>query len=173
MIEKEVEVKIIDYSLDELNEIVKKSGAVFLKEERQVNYLFKTKNLDESSYLRLRVTDEYSEFTLKTRLGDEGARTNKEVTTRINDSKSFLEIMDSMGINYVPQSKIRHKYVLDEYVFDLDVWDKNIYPYPYLEIEASSKSKLESLIKKLDIPSNHITTKSIGELIKELENKVH
>lgn len=168
MIEKEIEIKIIGYSLEELQEIVVKSGAEFVKEEHQTNYLFKTPALNEDSYLRLRVTDEYAEFTLKTRIESEGARINKEVTTRIDDPVSFLEIMKKIGLEAVPQSKIRYKYALADFVLDLDIWDENVYPYPYLEIEAKSESDLENLIKKIEIPKNNITTKSIGELIKEL-----
>lgn len=168
MIEKEIEVKVIGYSLDQLKNIISKSGAEFIKKENQKNYRFINTNLGDNSYLRLRVTDEYSEFTLKTKEYSSSAKINQEITTEVSDPKSFLKIMETLGYKYDLEEKERNKYILGDYIFDLDIWNEDIYPYPYLEIEAPSVEKLEELLMKLNIPKDKITTKSIGELISEL-----
>ena len=168
MIEKEIEIKVLGYSLDELKNMVENLGAKFQGVEEQSNYRFETPNVNEDSYLRLRVTDKYSEFTFKKRLGSVGARTNSELTTRIDDPEVFLQIMDAIGMNYSLQKKTRYKYLLDEFVFDIDLWDKEVYPYPYLEIEAASQEDLDQVLTRLNIPKENISTKSIRELINEL-----
>ena len=168
MIEKEIEIKVLGYSLDELKKMVDDLGAEFQGVEEQSNYRFETPNVEEDSYLRLRVTDKYSKFTFKKRLASEGARTNSELTTRIEDPETFLQIMDEIGMNYSLQKKTRYKYLLDEFVFDIDEWDKEVYPYPYLEIEAPSQEDLDKILTRLNIPKENISTKSIGELINEL-----
>jgi len=43
-------------------------------------------------------------------------------------------------------------------LFEIDEWDKEIYPHPYLEIEEA--------IKLLNIDKQNITAKSIDELVK-------
>lgn len=168
MIEKEIEIKILGYSLDQLKNIVENLGAKFQGVEEQSNYRFETPNVNEDSYLRLRVTDKYSEFTFKKRLGSVGARTNSELTTKIDDPEVFLQIMDAIGMNYSLQKKTRYKYLLDSFVFDIDEWDKEVYPYPYLEIEAACQEDLDQILARLNIPKENISTKSIGELINEL-----
>ena len=61
-----------------------------------------------------------------------------------------------------------YKYLLDKFVFDIDLWDKAVYPYPYLEIEGPSQEDLDKILARLNIPKENITTKSIGELINDL-----
>lgn len=168
MIEKEIEIKVLGYSLDQLKSMVEGLGAEFQGVEEQSNYRFETPKVKEDSYLRLRVTDKYSEFTFKKRLASEGARTNSELTTKIKDPNTFLKIMDEIGMSYSLQKKTRYKYLLDSFVFDIDLWDKDVYPYPYLEIEAASQEDLDNILTRLNIPKENISTKSIGELINEL-----
>lgn len=168
MIEKEIEIKVLGYSLDELKNMIEDLGAKFQGVEEQSNYRFETPNVNEDSYLRLRVTDNNSEFTFKKRLGSVGARTNSELTTRIDDPEVFLQIMDEIGMSYSLQKKTRYKYLLDKFVFDIDLWDKAVYPYPYLEIEGPSQEDLDKILARLNIPKENITTKSIGELINDL-----
>ena len=100
MIEKEIEIKVLGYSLDELKNMIEDLGAKFQGVEEQSNYRFETPNVNEDSYLRLRVTDNNSEFTFKKRLGSVGARTNSELTTRIDDPEVFLQLMDEIGVSY-------------------------------------------------------------------------
>ena len=168
MIEKEIEIKVLGYRLDELKNMVEGLGAEFQGVEEQSNYRFETPKVKEGSYLRLRVTDKYSEFTFKKRLASEGARTNSELTTKIKDPNTFLKIMDEIGMSYSLQKKTRYKYLLDSFVFDIDLWDNDVYPYPYLEIEAASQEDLDHILTRLNIPKENISTKSIGELINEL-----
>ena len=64
--------------------------------------------------------------------------------------------------------KNRTSYIYQNIRFDLDKWDKNTYPYPYMEIEVEKKEDLEKAVNLLKIHKNNISTKSIMELKEEL-----
>ena len=52
-------------------------------------------------------------------------------------------------------------------MFEIDTWDEETYPKPYLEIEVSSYEDLEKAITLLDLDRSQITTKAIDELRKD------
>lgn len=52
--------------------------------------------------------------------------------------------------------------------FDLDIWDKETYPEPYMEIEFSNQSKIDEIIDDLGIDRKNVTNKSITELREDL-----
>lgn len=64
--------------------------------------------------------------------------------------------------------KERKSYLYEKIRFDLDKWDKETYPFPYMEIEVEKEDDLEKAISLLNIDKNNITTKSIMELKEEL-----
>ena len=52
-------------------------------------------------------------------------------------------------------------------MFEIDTWDEETYPKPYLEIEVSSYEDLEKAITLLNLDRSQITTKAIDELRKD------
>ncbi|MCI5972826.1 MAG: adenylate cyclase, partial [Anaerococcus sp.] len=52
--------------------------------------------------------------------------------------------------------------------FDIDIWDKETYPEPYMEIEFSNQSKIDEIIDDLGIDRKNVTNKSITELREDL-----
>ena len=52
--------------------------------------------------------------------------------------------------------------------FDIDIWDKDTYPEPYMEIEFSNQSKIDEIIDDLGIDRKNVTNKSITELREDL-----
>ena len=52
-------------------------------------------------------------------------------------------------------------------MFQLDTWDEETYPRPYLEIAVSSYEDLEKAITLLHIDRSQITTKALDELRKD------
>lgn len=168
MLETEIEVKILGHTIEEYIKMMEDLDATFVKKESQVNHRFLNANLSNDSYLRLRVVDDKSTFTLKERTNDKSARINKEFSTVVSDAEMFLSIMKKVGFNYSSESKERIKYKYKDFIFDIDKWDDAVYPFPYMEIEAKSKKDLEEILKILDIDSKDVSTKSIKELIDEL-----
>lgn len=172
---KELEVKVLNIDLDEMEQKLKSLGAILTSKEEQLNRLidskdnFIQKNLD--SYIRIRETksllnkDIKITLTLKKNISREGIRENIEINTDIMDIDSMLEILGHLGYNVIQEGfKKRTSYTLGNVRFDLDIWDKNTYPYPYMEIEVNDEEELKEMIKLLEIPIENISTKSIVEL---------
>lgn len=172
---KELEVKILNIDLDEMESKLKDLGATLISKEEQVNTLIDSKNSfiqnDLDSYLRIRETkslltkDIKITLTMKKNINREGIRENIEINTDITDKDSTLEILGYLGYNVIQEGfKKRISYMLGKVRFDLDIWDKATYPYPYMEIEVNDEDELKDMIRLLDIPKENISTKSIVEL---------
>ncbi|WP_313756044.1 class IV adenylate cyclase [Tissierella sp.] len=175
---KELEVKILNVNLDDMELKLRSLGATLIDKELQVNTLIDSKenfiqnSLD--SYLRIRETKSILNnnikftLTMKKNINREGIRENIEINTDISDKKAMLEILKSLGYYVIQEGfKERTSYVLNNIRFDLDKWDDSTYPEPYMEIEVNDEDELEGIIELLDIPKENISTKSIVELRKE------
>ena len=176
---KELEVKVLNVDLKEMEEKIKRAGGALISEELQVNTLIDSKEKyienNLNSYLRIRetknkTTDEVKvTLTLKKNMNREGIRENIETDTDISNKEAMLEVLKALGYEIVQEGfKERTSYKLENIRFDLDKWDERTYPYPYMEIEVEKEEDLEKAIKLLDIPRENISTKSIVELRNEL-----
>ncbi|WP_353096808.1 class IV adenylate cyclase [Tissierella praeacuta] len=174
----ELEVKILNVNLDDMELKLKALGATLIDKELQVNTLIDSKenfiqrNLD--SYLRIRETKSMLNnnikftLTMKKNINREGIRENIEINTDISDKNAMLEILKSLGYCVLEEGfKERTSYSFKNIRFDLDKWDDSTYPYPYMEIEVNDEDELEGIIELLNIPKENISTKSIVELRKE------
>ena len=81
----------------------------------------------------------------------------------------MTSILDKIGLKlqYKGQ-KERISYRYKGQRFDIDTWDKDTYPHPYMEIEFTNQSKIDEIIDDLEIDRDNVTTKSISDLINEL-----
>lgn len=176
---KEIEVKILNVDLDEMEKRLVDIGAKLISKEYQINIIFDSKdNYIENnlnSYLRIRetknlLTNEVKvNLTLKKNISKDGARENLEVTTEIDDKQSMIYILKDLKYEVIEEGyKNRISYIYENIRFDLDKWDKNTYPYPYMEIEVEKKEDLEKASNLLNIDKDNISTKSIMELKEEL-----
>ena len=170
MLEKEIEVKVLGFEIQDYINMVEKIGAKKISTEEQVNHRFVDAKTEGDSYLRLREVGGKGYFTLKERRSSENARINSELTTEIAEPKTFLKIADRLGIRYTSESKKRIKYVLDDFVFDIDKWSDEVYPYPYMEIEAKTTEALQKIIARLESSEEPSSTKSIKELKEDLNS---
>ncbi|HHV46855.1 MAG TPA: class IV adenylate cyclase [Tissierellia bacterium] len=176
----EIEVKVLNVNLDEMEEKLKRIGARLVSEEYQINTIidredkFIEKRLN--SYLRIRETrnlitgKKEIELTLKKNISKGKSRQNIEITTRIDNKEAMLEILKYLQYEAVKEGyKNRKTYIYDDIRFDLDRWDKDTYPYEYMEIEVKKEEDLDKAIDLLDISRENISTKSIMELREELD----
>ena len=170
MLEKEIEVKVLGFEIQDYINMVEKIGAKKISTEDQVNHRFLDAKTEGESFLRLREVGGKGYFTLKEISSSQNARVSSELTTEISEPRTFLEIADKLGIVYTSESKKRIKYVLEDFVFDIDKWSDDVYPFPYMEIEAKSTEALQSIIARLGISEEHISTKSIKELKEDLNS---
>lgn len=175
---KELEVKILNIDLDEMEKRIISLGGRLIAKEVQINTLIDSskKPIKESinAYLRLRETRDLlnnkTDFTLtlKKKISTKGLRENIEMNSKVEDKESILQIFKELGYDIIEVAfKERKSYELHNARFDFDKWEEKIYPHPYMEIEVDSKESLDKIIKLLEIPAANVSTESIMELKKK------
>lgn len=172
---REQEIKVLNIDKEEIEKKLIKIGAALIKDEEQTNYRFDTEDnyLKEThnGYLRIRITrnllngDIINTLTLKRNVSRGKMRINEETETEISNVEETINILEIMGYKQKdPGFKHRRSYTYDNITFEIDTWDENTYPKPYLEIEMTSEEELEKAINLLQLDREQITTKSIIEL---------
>ncbi|MBC8591337.1 class IV adenylate cyclase [Wansuia hejianensis] len=178
--EKELEVKVLGIDIEDIEKKIISLGGKLIANEVQVNTLIDSKDRPIKSYLdaylRIRQTKDilnnkdYIYLTLKKNINLEGIRENLELTTEISNKDMMIQILKDLGFDYNEVGhKKRKSYEFMDARIDLDTWDENTYPFPYMEIEVRDIKHLNEVIKYLEIPQENISTKSIVELRKELK----
>lgn len=173
--QREIEVKVLGIVPEEIEEKLISLGAEKVCRELQKNYTFEPESGEfEKGYLRIRestVDGKKSpiELTFKEVKGDEEVRINNEFTVHIDSVSMMTSILDKMGVKLKYKGdKERISYRYKGQRFDIDIWDKNTYPHPYMEIEFTNQSKIDEILDDLNISKDMVTTKSISDLISEL-----
>jgi len=178
MKEKEKEIKVLKVDFEDVERKLINAGAKLIKDERQTNWIFSVDALKiqggEKGYLRLRstyslITQETNhEFTLKMKESDQEIRVYEELTTMIADPQALLGIMQLIDhpVQYRGE-KSRKSYEWKGINFEMDQWDANTYPTPYLEIEVQSEADLDRALDLLGLTRSDTTTKSISDLREE------
>jgi len=172
---KELEVKVLNINVSEMEKKLISVGAKLVKKERQENIIFDTRNIFSKQgiegYMRIRETNNLLHegksyaLTLKKRKYSKNLRKNIEIETQIENKDTLIEIFHELGIDIVHRGhKLRTSYAYENLLFELDIWDKETYPEPYMEIEMEKESDLEKAIKLLDLNREDITNKSLGIL---------
>src|SRR5690606_28039822 len=116
-----------------------------ISKEYQKNIILDSKDRyierELNSYLRIRETknlltnETIINLTLKKNVSRDGARKNIEITTRIDNIGSMISILKDLKYEIMEEGyKERRSYLYEKIRFDLDKWDKETYPFPYMEI---------------------------------------
>lgn len=173
--QREIEVKVLGIVPKEIEEKLISLGAEKINREMQKNYTFAPQTGEfEKGYLRIResiVDDKKApiELTFKEVKNDEEVRINNEFTVHIDSVSMMTSILEKMGVKLKYKGeKERISYRYKGQRFDIDIWDKDTYPHPYMEIEFTNQSKIDEILEDLDIDKSRVTTKSISDLISEL-----
>lgn len=174
---REKEVKVLNIDKDDIENKLKNIGATLIKDEEQINIRFDSeesilkRNLN--GYLRIRITknllngETKNTMTFKKSISRDKLRINEEIETEISNVEETTKIIEILGYKKKrPGLKHRRSYFYDNIIFEIDTWDKETYPKPYLEIEMSTEEDLEKAIKLLNLDRTQITSKSIAELRK-------
>lgn len=176
LMDRELEIKVLNINIEEMEEKLKAKGAEFLGVEIQKNHTFAPKNAKEFSngYLRIRektVDDkrEATELTFKEVVDNkDNIRVNNEYTTTINSTSNMIKILEEIGLveRYVGDKK-RISYIYKGQRFDIDIWSKDVYPDPYMEIEFTNVNLMEEILDEFEIDRKNVTNESINELIEK------
>ncbi|MDY0257464.1 class IV adenylate cyclase [Gudongella oleilytica] len=176
---RELEVKILGIEPEEMEKKIIALGGKLLSKEKQTNILIDSESRPIKSfldaYLRIRHTEDlisgnkFSEITLKKNLRNDVLRENVELNVTIDDSNTMLRILRELGFDKVTVGfKDRASYSLYGARLDIDVWDKETYPNPYMEIEVDNEEKLAEILGTLHIKPESVSRLSIVELQRKL-----
>lgn len=173
--QREIEVKVLNIDLSKMEEKLVSLGAEKISKEHQKNYTFAPKDGEfEDGYLRIRESKredgtKITELTFKKVEDESDFRVNSEYTVNIDSISLMTKILEQLGVFLKFQGeKERTSYLYKGQRFDLDIWDENTYPYPYMEIEFTNKNKIDEILEDLDIDKANVTTESISELREKL-----
>jgi adenylate cyclase class 2 len=171
---KEIEVKVLKIDKSEIISKLKELGAVKIKDEYQYNYVFDREDRflkkEYNGYLRIRKTvsqnnKEEIELTLKRNISNSKFRENIENNLIINNVEEGIKILEALGYKMIHKGeKKRDSYKYESIMFEIDTWDKETYPYTYLEIEVEKEEDLKKAVKILGLNNKDVTKKSIEEL---------
>lgn len=175
---KELEVKVLNVDINQIQNKLKDLNAVLIKKELQVNTLIdsyeKPIKTITDGYLRIRESKDLVHNTNKTTLTfkknveNRDLRENIEYNVGIENRDDMVELLKALGYNNIKIGyKERTSYNLNDARIDIDIWDKDTYPHPYIEIEVKTQEKLYEIINMLGISRENISTKSILELRRE------
>ncbi|RVU54818.1 class IV adenylate cyclase [Anaerosphaera multitolerans] len=178
--EREIEVKLLGLDVKEVEGKLIDLGAKLVAREYQENITIDSSinpiSDNTQGYLRIRHTkdlidgEEYLYLTFKEQITNREVRENIEHTTEISNKEETLNIFRLLGYNiYDTGYKNRVSYIYKNARFDIDFWDENTYPYPFIEIEVENKEELYKLLKELEISENTVSTLSIAQLKKSLK----
>lgn len=175
--EREIEVKILDINVRDFENKLKLLGADFVKRENQKNMTINSSKHPipkDKGYFRIRISESNGEikkyFTFKENISTDGVRDNLEHTIEFDDEDELLKILDLLEYDEINiGTKERIKYTYEGLIIDIDTWDKNTYPNPYVEVEGKSIEGIYNFIDKLKIDRKNISTLSIAELQENLK----
>ena len=144
--QREIEVKVLDIIPADIEKKLIELGGEKISKEKQTNYTFIPDGGEFSNgYLRIResyIDDKKQpiELTFKEVKTDQEVRINNEFTVHIDSVSMMTSILEKMGINLKYKgNKERISYSYKGQRFDIDTWDKNTYPHPYMEIEFTNQ----------------------------------
>lgn len=176
--EREIEVKVLNIDLNAMEEKIIACGGEKISDEKQRTIVINSDRHpipDELGYLRLREVQRDGEIervcTFKEKKANTSVRVYDEHTVAIDDMDEMLTIFKLLGYDLTSiGEKHRISYRFKNCRLDLDRWDQDTYPEPYMEIEGENREAIEEVIRDLSIDHEQVSTLSIRELQK-LKNK--
>ena len=169
---KEIEVKVLEIDVEEVEKKLKEMGAekVFDGELVNIYFDFMDKRLEkEGKIIRLRKKSDKIILTYKKFLKQEEAKIMDETELEIQDIGSMKEIFKEIGLLPLYKfKKHRETYELNHIHFEID-------KYPdipaFLEIEAPDIKVLYEMVSKLGFSREDVNSYSIKEVL-EYYNKL-
>ncbi|MDD7363098.1 MAG: class IV adenylate cyclase [Peptoniphilus sp.] len=172
--EREIEVKVLNVDLSAMEKTLIEKGGVKISDEQQETIVINSSKHpidDASGYLRIRRTrsprGDKTVCTFKEKKANDAVRIYDEHTVEIDDVEEMLRIFELLGYNLRDEGhKHRISYAYRGCRLDLDRWEEETYPAPYMEIEGGSREAIQDVIDDLGIDRRCVSTKSIAELRK-------
>lgn len=172
----EIEVKVLDVNIEDVRSALISNGAVLVKKEMQENHIFALPGtlMSENGYVRIRrvhnlLDNSINNILCVKKLISQGkSRITDEHEVKVSDLDECKKLLSSIGLDFNSlKKKYRESYNLKDVLVEIDTWDKNVYPEPYIEVEAESEDKIFEVLSILNIPQEKATSKTLEEIKKE------
>lgn len=144
---KEIEIRFLDISPNDLQKKLIKLGAKKISDEMLEEWLFaKPEWKPVNGRVRVRKQGEKTEVAYK-ETKQQTSKGNLELEFVVSDAETALQFLEKLGLS-VPrhQQKRRVHYILDNVSIDIDFWPK--IP-PLVEIEAPTLEQVKQIAEKL------------------------
>jgi len=168
----EFEVKILDINVLEITALLESLGARKIAERSMRRFVYDLEKTEFSckSWIRLRDDGEKTTLTYK-QVDSHAIDGTKEIEFNVASFELANDFLQKVG--FLPtayQENKRVHYLLNGVEIDLDYWPK--IP-PYLEVEAESAEKVESIVKKLGFEMSQTTSLDVGSVFKKYGFNIH
>lgn len=171
----ELEVKVFNIDIENVKNSIIKSGGKLVKRENQSNYYYNLPKNNETGYIRIRTVDDLINknvkyiLCIKKILSQAKCRISDEHEFEIKDFNECRDFLRALGLEFhSKEDKYRESYEYMETLIEFDIWDKRVFPDPYMEIEAENEKQIYNVLSALDIPEYKATSKSLTEVKKEM-----
>ena len=169
---KEIEVKILEIHIEEVEKKLKKMGAekVFEGEIVSSYFDFSGKVLEkEGKILRLRQKEDKVILTYKELIAQDEAKIMDEYELAVDDFRSIKKIFEGVGLLPLYEfNKHRTTYKLNNTNFEID-------KYPdipaFLEIESPDLKTINKMVSKLGFSKEKVNSYSIKEVLEYYDKK--
>lgn len=163
---KEIEVKILEINIEEVEKKLKEMGAekVFFGEVVSVYFDFPDKSLEkEGKILRLRQKEDKVILTYKELISQDEAKIMDEHELEVGDFGGVKRIFEGIGLFPLYQfNKHRTTYKLNNTNFEID-------KYPgipaFLEIEAPDLDTIYAIVSDLGFSKEKVNSYSVKEVL--------
>jgi len=169
---KEIEVKILEINVEEIEEKLREIGAkkVFEGELVSIYFDFESRSLErEGKVLRLRQKGDTVILTYKELISQDEAKIMDEYELAVDELEPMKRIFEGIGLFPLYEfNKHRTTYKLSQINFEID-------KYPdipaFLEIETSDLNTLNGIISEFGFSSEEVKSYSIKDVL-EYYNKI-
>lgn len=175
----EIEVRILNIDSELIKEKLNRLGAKLVKNEFQINHIYDfpgdTLREKQKGYCRIREVENLLDgskkyiLCVKKMISQNKYKEMLEEETEILDFQAMKNILIELGLyNRFTSKKKRESYDLNGVLYEFDEQEKDVFPIPYLEIEAMDEESLKRGVEVLGYTLEDTTSKTLSELRKEL-----
>jgi adenylate cyclase class 2 len=171
----EIEVKVLDIDTSEVIRTLKSLGCNPVKKEQQENYIYSLPDImsDIRGYVRIRRVKSLLDgstkdiLCIKKLISQDSVKSCEEHETEICDFNACTSILKALGLSFLEKrDKQRESYLFNDTLIEIDTWDTEYYPEPYIELEGESSERIYETLTLLGIPHEKATSLCLEEIKK-------
>lgn len=171
----EIEVKVLDVDTNEVIRKLKSLGCTPVKNELQENYIYSLPDSmhDIKGYVRIRRVKSLLDGTTKNLLcikkiiSQDSVKSCEEHETEVSSFSACSDFLKALNLRFLGRKdKKRESYLFNDTLIEIDTWDKEYFPEPYIELEGESSEKIYETLTLLGIPHEKATSLSVEEIKK-------